>query len=849
MSSVNDSSSSTPQWFVYFVTITLGIAFTVTLVSIAWNNALKEAERGFSLGSQLIKESVGRNARVAHNTVNSVAAFFAANPNLSRRQFSVITQSLFAEHSFMQGAVYCRYERSGARADDGSILGIASGFKLHQVAMRGGKTISSCSDIFRSKGGYVDMLQELFSSNKVQTIASPKIESENENDYWLLKGVRGGDGNGRILGFVATLIDTRTLLGSEPGDTSLSIILVSDTASLMGRQLLFQKAEGGNVDYPVSELKEETVTQFPSYSIKLDIGKHIPLADVDKELIYNALLIGIGITLLIGALVRAKDVQERQLRERNVLIEKKVEEQTMELARARDHALDASKVKSDFLASMSHEIRTPLNAIIGMAELLGETSLSVEQKKYTNIFKKAGDTLLSLVNDILDLSKIEAGRLVLEEIEFDLSEILEESIEIYALKAAEKNIELLCDIDPDVNYRRIGDPARLRQIILNLISNALKFTDSGEIVVSVINEPEASDSDNLRISVRDTGIGIPSAKADTIFNSFTQVDSSTTRKYGGTGLGLTICRSLVEMMHGRIWVESGENRGSQFIFTVPLPPSEREPTIVPRPVRLDQKRILVVDDNATARNLLRARLEAAKADVVTAANGKSAIQLFKEGDPFDLVLTDYRMPEMDGLELAKEIKALDPKHIVLLMTDSAHLNQSIKDVSMHGIDGYVVKPVKHSELLKQIAYSLNRKSGESSEAESITPAESTKTQRILLVDDNPDNRMLVKEFLKKFPYEVDEAENGEQALEKFQEGVYDLVLMDVQMPVMDGRSATRKIRAWETQEGRTRTSIVALTAHAIKEEINECLQAGCDAHLSKPVKKTKLIETIQEFTQ
>ena len=847
MSSGKDNASNTPQWFVYFVTITLGIAFTLTLVSIAWNNALKEAERGFSLGSQLIKESVGRNARVAHNTVNSVAAFFAANPDLDQRQFSIITKSLFAEHAFMRGAVYCRFEKSGAGANAaGGILDIASGFKLHQVAMRDGGTVNSCSDIFRSKGSYVDMLQQLFSGNKVETVAAPK--NENENDYWLLKGVRSGGVNGSILGFVATLIDTRTLLGSDPGDNSLSITLVSDTASLMGRQLLFQKAEGGNKEWPVSKLNEETVTQFPSYSIKLDIGKHIPLAEVDKELIYNALLIGIGITLLIGALVRAKDVQERQLRERSMLIEKKVDEQTKELAHARDHALEASRVKSDFLASMSHEIRTPLNAIIGMAELLGETPLTNEQKKYTNIFKKAGDTLLSLVNDILDLSKIEAGQLVLEEIEFNLSETLDESIEIYALKAAEKNIELLCDIDPEINCRRIGDPARLRQIILNLISNALKFTDSGEIVVSVNNEPDSYD-EYLRMSVRDTGIGIPSAKAESIFNSFTQVDSSTTRKYGGTGLGLTICRSLVEMMNGRIWVESEENKGSRFVFRVRLPPSEREPTIVPRPVSLAQKRILVVDDNATARNLFRDRLEAAGADVETAENGQAAIQIFKEGGPFDLVLTDYRMPEMDGIKLAGAIKELDPKHVVLLMIDSAHLNQFIKDMSLHGIDGYVVKPVKHSELLKQIADSLNRKKGEQSEVESVAPAETAKSLRILLVDDNSDNRMLVKAYLKKFPYDVDEAENGEKALKSFQESDYDLVLMDVQMPIMDGRSATRKIREWETQKGRTRTPIVALTAHAIKEEINECMQAGCDAHLSKPVKKTKLIETIQEYTQ
>ena len=843
MSSRNPEAVNTPRWFTYFVTFALGIAFTVTLVSIAWSNALEETKREFSLGSRLIKDNVERNARIGHNSIRSIAAFFTADPNLNQKQFETITSSLFADHPFMNGAVYCQLRQNANGAGDGN-QDMGSSLELRHQNIRSGRLLDSCSNIFAGNN-YSATLKELFNSDYIVAVAASSGTSG--NNYWLLKRVAAPVAAGDKEGFIATLMDTRTLLGPDPGNANLSITLISDSVDLSGRRVLYSEAENSNIKWPVSTLDEETITQFPSYSIKLAMSRRIPWADVNKELVYNALLIGVGITLLIGALVRAKDQQETQLRERNLVIEKKVEEQTKELALARDHALKASRVKSDFLASMSHEIRTPLNAIIGMAELLADTPLSDEQKKYTDIFRKAGDTLLSLVNDILDLSKIEAGQLVLEEIDFDLDQTLEESIEIYGLKAAEKNIELLCDIDPQINCRRVGDPARLRQIILNLISNALKFTESGEIVVSVVSEPDSSDPDQLRITVKDTGIGIPASKVDAIFASFTQVDSSTTRKYGGTGLGLTICRSLVSMMNGRIWVESEEKVGSKFIFTARLPESEEAHTVT-NVKFLRGRRILVVDDNAVARDILCSRLKASGATADAADSGSAAIQIFEKQGPYDLVLTDYTMPRMNGLELAREIKSLNTEHVVILIIDSFRLNHSIKELSSHAIDGYLVKPVKYSELLKQIIDIMSRKRGREAAGGHTGQTIPPKPLRILLVDDNSDNRLLVKTYLKKLPYEVEEAENGEQALERFQAGNYDLVLMDVQMPVMDGRSATRKIREWETSRNKAPTPVVALTAHAIKEEIDECMRAGCNAHLGKPVKKSTLIECIQEYT-
>jgi signal transduction histidine kinase/ActR/RegA family two-component response regulator len=431
-----------------------------------------------------------------------------------------------------------------------------------------------------------------------------------------------------------------------------------------------------------------------------------------------------------------------RLRESYASLEQKVEQRTQELVstnedlkkeiaereraeaellETRDIALEASRTKSDFLANMSHEIRTPLNAIIGMAELLSETQLNPEQLEYVRVFGTAGDRLLNTINDILDLSKLEAGQVILEGVEFDLRELVENTVEVLGVGAHEKGLKLNCHFAPDVPTALVGDPGRLGPVITNLLGNAIKFTEKGEVAVHVENDPEANSPGALRFRVCDTGIGIPPDKLDVVFESFVQADSSTTREYGGSGLGLTISRRLIELMGGRIWVESTLGKGSIFHFT--------------------------------------ARFE---------------------------------MPDQSNTR------------------------------------------------------GLNRGSAQELPSVASSATSEARALRILLVEDSKDNRMLIQAYLRATPHQITVAENGEIAVRKFVAGNYDLVLMDMQMPVMDGYAATKAIRKWESKQGVNPTAIIALTAYALKEEVQKSLDAGCTAHISKPIKKAQLFEGIYE---
>ncbi|MFZ5765061.1 MAG: response regulator [Thermodesulfobacteriota bacterium] len=528
-----------------------------------------------------------------------------------------------------------------------------------------------------------------------------------------------------------------------------------------------------------------------------------------------------------------------------------------ELLQAKEEAEAATRAKSEFLANMSHEIRTPLNAIIGMADLLKETSLTREQQEYVRIFETNGEALLAIINDIIDLSKVEAGRIELDAVPFDPVELLEGICSLMALHVHEKGLELHLDLAPEMPRRLLGDAGRLRQVLINLVGNAVKFTQQGEITVTCRATAASSPgTTELLFAVADTGIGIPPDKQQLIFERFTQADSSTTRRFGGTGLGLTISRELINLMGGDIHLESAEGRGSTFSFCIPLQTVAEPVSTEPEPIRLTGLHALIIDDNATNRLILRKILEGWGMVVEEAEDGPRGVQRLAEAAaasaPFDLLLLDCRMPGMDGFQVAQQIMTMPGTArltVMMLTSDERRLNP--ERYQRTGIHACLVKPVRQRELHAALTARRDTIMPIDTPLPVIPPAGglpvALRPARVLLAEDYRHNRLIIERYFKETPIILDVAENGAIAVALFKTGHYDLVLMDIQMPVMDGFTATRQIRRHEEETGQPPVPIIALTAYALQEDIKRCREAGCNHHLAKPIKKARLFAAIAPF--
>jgi PAS domain S-box-containing protein len=652
-------------------------------------------------------------------------------------------------------------------------------------------------------------------------------------------------------------VEERTSYLNALIENSPMAILVLDSAEMAqlcnpAFEQMFQYSRTEIIGKSVDGLLAEGSLLAEAGNISRETFNGTPVALVTKRMRKDRSFVDVeihGVPLVVnGSVVGSLSIYQ------DISVRKRAEEA---MRQAKEAAEASSRAKSEFLANMSHEIRTPMNGIMGMTDLVLDSELSSEQREYLKMVKASADSLLTLINDILDFSKIEAGKLEVDAIDFDLGDAVGDTMKALSVRAQQKGLELAYEFQPDVPYALVGDPGRLRQIIVNLIGNAIKFTEKGEVVLSVQADCSKMDDVQLHFTISDTGIGIPAEKQAAIFQAFTQADGSMSRTYGGTGLGLTISSRLVGLMHGRIWVESELGKGSRFHFTAHfgLHKVTAKSVAAGAPATLRDMRVLVVDDNAANRQILLRMLRNWHAQPLAVESGAKAITILSEaqtsGKKFPLILLDAQMPSMDGFALAECIKR-NPQweSTTVMMLTSAGQRGDAKRCREIGVAAYLTKPVRREELLDAILTALGATPIKEAMPALVTRhslRENRNHLRILLVEDNAVNQLLATRLLERRGHSVTVAGNGKEALVVLEKGSFDLVLMDVQMPEMDGFEATAAIREKEKHFG-NHLPVIAMTAHAMKGDKERCLAAGMDDYITKPIRPEELAELLAHYS-
>jgi two-component system sensor histidine kinase/response regulator len=649
---------------------------------------------------------------------------------------------------------------------------------------------------------------------------------------------------GELLGAIAVESDTAEVwarLERFAGITAVTLLGAFGIAFGLSRKtarLIFA---------PIARLIDVTrvVRNGDRYDVRAEPGDDDEIGELIGQ--FNAMLA--DIQKRDQQLLRQQDDLERTVDART----RELQQSNQDLVVARDRAMEASRAKSEFLANMSHEIRTPMNGIIGMTDLVLDTQISPEQRENLTTVRSSADLLLSILNDILDFSKIESRKLELELVPFSPRASIASTLKTLALRADQKGIELICDLDPEVPASVIGDPTRFQQVLTNLVGNALKFTHKGHVLVGIREQSRVGGTTTLHVNVSDTGIGIQADKHEAIFEAFCQADGSTTRRFGGTGLGLTISATLVQLMKGRLWVESEPGVGSTFHFTVVLEVTDPVEEL-PSPALPPALRVLIVDDNEVNRRVLSKQISGWGLAAVAVAGGASAIKALKssakEGRPLDLVLLDANMPDMDGFDVAAAIEHRPDLAgpTIMMLTSSGEYGDQSRCAEV-GISAYLTKPVYASELRLAIARAVEASASQTASAPSAPQHQpisaATHNVRILLVEDNVVNQRVACGLLTRRGHGVTVAEHGRAALDILERDSFDLVLMDLQMPVMGGIAATQEIRRREQSRG-GHVRIVAMTAHAMTGDRERCLDAGMDGYISKPFSPAALFAIIEQ---